>query len=291
MDGWDSDIFEDQVATSVIGLFERPSHIERSNFPTASLAEVEAIRKRGVFVQHPNRMVFDDELDAPIEEIYDGHFVEAQSVSKQRPQIEGFVNTTYASYTSIRRAHSPKDGFYAVASGDTYCFIALHATDDGRLEAAKQYFTARQKIISPCAIDNGKVKRSNYSYRPAVLDGKSLAESVLTRVTMLLNTMADRKHQWSIQANDSQVGVELQCYHEEVKSLLYARSLPMTATGRKRPVLHLVAAHRRRVKEGIEIDISQFLRGVRKVEMGNAMFEVKPPAIEVQKMLATKAQK
>ena len=61
---------------------------------------------------------------------------------------------------------------------------------------------------------------------------------------------------------------------EQIKSLLYARSLPVTATGRKRPILHLVAAHRRRIKEGVDIDIGEFLRGVKKVEMGGTVFTV-----------------
>lgn len=94
---------------------------------------------------------------------------------------------------------------------------------------------------------------------------------------MTANTIADRMCQWGIASSDSGVNVELQCYHDEIKSLLYARSLPMTSTGRKRPILHLVAAHRRRVKEGIEIDIEPFLRGVRKVDMGGAVFEVRSP--------------
>jgi len=50
----------------------------------------------------------------------------------------------------------------------------------------------------------------------------------------------------------------LGCMREEIKSLLYARDLPMTSTGRKKPILHLVAAHKRRIKEGTDIDIVPF---------------------------------
>lgn len=65
---------------------------------------------------------------------------------------------------------------------------------------------------------------------------------------------------------------------EEVKSLLYARSLPMSATGRKRPILHLVEAHKRRMRSGIDVDIASFLRGQQTVEIGGTAFKVNPPA-------------
>lgn len=51
---------------------------------------------------------------------------------------------------------------------------------------------------------------------------------------------------WKIAADEGCGKASLGCTADEVKSLLYARQLPMTATGRKRPILHLVAAHRRR---------------------------------------------
>lgn len=65
---------------------------------------------------------------------------------------------------------------------------------------------------------------------------------------------------------------------EEVKSLLYARSLPMTATGRKRPILHLVESHKRRMRNGIDVDVTAFLRGQQTVEIGGTVFKVNPPA-------------
>ena len=66
---------------------------------------------------------------------------------------------------------------------------------------------------------------------------------------------------------------------EEIKSLLYARSLPMTDTGRKRPILHLVEAHTRRLRNGTDINIDTFLRGTQIIDMYGTRFTVRPPEV------------
>lgn len=82
---------------------------------------------------------------------------------------------------------------------------------------------------------------------------------------------------WRIRLASDISPIDLGCSRSEVKSLLYARQAPMTEAGRKRPILHLVASHRRRMKEGIEIDIDEFLRGTREIEMGGQLFQVRAP--------------
>jgi hypothetical protein len=105
-------------------------------------------------------------------------------------------------------------------------------------------------------------------------------EAALDMICTVLQAEADRRFCWEITADEG-VGsgkASIGCTAEEVKSLLYARQLPVTATGRKRPILHLVAAHRRRMKEGHEIDIEPFLRGVREVVMDGTKFSVRGPS-------------
>lgn len=97
-----------------------------------------------------------------------------------------------------------------------------------------------------------------------------------------LQAEADRRFCWEIAADEGYAKASLGCTAEEVKSLLYARQLPVTATGRKRPILHLVAAHRRRMKEGIDVDIKPFLRGVAEVTMDGTQFKVRAPQTGVQ---------
>ena len=87
----------------------------------------------------------------------------------------------------------------------------------------------------------------------------------------------DRHHSWCITAEEHGAKVNLGCMLEEVKSLFYARSLPVTETGRKRPIIHLVEAHKRRIKSGIDIDVKSHLRGISQIEMGGTLFTINQP--------------
>ena len=126
-----------------------------------------------------------------------------------------------------------------------------------------------------CWIDaDGKVRLTK---SPGLDPATDNTAAVLDFICTTLQAQADRRFCWEIAADEGYGKVSLGCTSEEVKSLLYARQLPITATGRKRPILHLVAAHRRRVKEGIDIDIKPFLRGVSEVTMDGTRFKVLAP--------------
>ena len=71
--------------------------------------------------------------------------------------------------------------------------------------------------------------------------------------------------------------IEFGVDEEKVKSILYARDLPVTLEGRKRPIMHWVSSHKRRMKEGIEIDIAKHLRGVNKFSMFGNEFLIAHP--------------
>lgn len=104
-------------------------------------------------------------------------------------------------------------------------------------------------------------------------------EAALDMTCTTLQAHADRRFCWEITADEGSGGgkASIGCTAEEVKSLLYARELPVSATGRKRPIMHMVAAHRRRMKEGHEIDIEPFMRGVREVVMDGTKFSIRGP--------------
>ena len=107
-----------------------------------------------------------------------------------------------------------------------------------------------------------------------------------TWAAVALQLLADRRHCWTITAQEKAARAHLGCMMEEVKSLLYARSLPMTATGRKSPILHLVESHKRRMRSGTDVDVTAFLRGQQTIEIGGTVFKVNPPAtlrLEVSK--------
>lgn len=58
----------------------------------------------------------------------------------------------------------------------------------------------------------------------------------------------------------------------------------MTPSGRKRPILHLVHAHRRRIASGIDIDVRDFLRGSREVVMDGIAYRVAAPQRLIEQM-------
>jgi len=106
---------------------------------------------------------------------------------------------------------------------------------------------------------------------------EKLLEETGVWASVTLQMLADRRHCWTITANEQTARAHLGCMREEVKSLLYARSLPMSETGRKRPILHLVESHKRRMRNGIDVDVTAFLRGQQTVEIGGTSFSVNPP--------------
>jgi len=92
----------------------------------------------------------------------------------------------------------------------------------------------------------------------------------------------DRRFFWDVQATEEfWDGIPAKAHFsidkEYVKSLFYARSVPMTEKGRLRPILHWVRSHKRRIKEGIEIDIDKHLRGIDAFGMHGLNFQINAP--------------
>lgn len=105
--------------------------------------------------------------------------------------------------------------------------------------------------------------------------------SALT-ASVSINLYCDRRFLWQVQTRERVLGSRdtplcIGVSEEHVKSLFYARSLPLTDTGRKRPILHWVRAHQRRLREGIEIDIQRHLRGIEHFEMGGFDWAITNP--------------
>jgi hypothetical protein len=106
-------------------------------------------------------------------------------------------------------------------------------------------------------------------------------------VAVAINAVNDARHVWNIDTSEEIVGIKtplrLGVSPEHVKSLFYARNLPITETGRKRPILHWVRAHLRRLREGIDVDISKHLRGITAFGMGGFAFRITNPNKETNK--------
>ena len=96
-------------------------------------------------------------------------------------------------------------------------------------------------------------------------------------LSLLVQMYNDNQYLWNVTAIEGDAKINVCCYRENIKSLFYARELPITETGRKRPILHWVRAHKRRLEKGVDIDIKRYLRGVTEIEMGKTKFIIAPP--------------
>lgn len=119
--------------------------------------------------------------------------------------------------------------------------------------------------------------------RPFFEDGESagLSAAFCQIAAATINAEEDKRHIWLVGTEEETIGVktplQLGVDAEQVKSLFYARSLPVTETGRKRPILHWVRSHKRRLQDGIDVDIAKHLRGVEAFDMGGFSFRITQP--------------
>lgn len=100
-----------------------------------------------------------------------------------------------------------------------------------------------------------------------------------------VNLLNDSRHLWLVEVGEPvtrkinatlRFGVD----SEWVKSLLIAREAPLTESGRKRPILHWVKEHKRRLQNKEDIDISKHLRGITEVTMSDLKFKITQPVKE-----------
>ena len=125
----------------------------------------------------------------------------------------------------------------------------------------------------------------DYKINPVLIDGvtwQNYSETSISHASRVVGAIDDARHLWSSTAEESVLGgtktkIRMGMTIEQVKSIFYARSLPLTDTGRKRPILHLVSAHKRRIKEGIDVDINKHVRGLDVVSMHGMTFKIRPP--------------
>lgn len=103
-----------------------------------------------------------------------------------------------------------------------------------------------------------------------------------TTLAYVIGMHNDRRFFWDVQATEEfwdgmPAKAHFSIDKEYVKSLFYARSIPTTEKGRLRPILHWVRSHKRRMKEGIDIDIDKHLRGIDEFGMHGLNFQINAP--------------
>jgi hypothetical protein len=272
IDAWDDDSFEDMIARATIALYETDYSKDDvgRHWNQVANADIDRARKRGVFIPAPDRLIWEGGIDG-----IDGiPTVGCVSIGEDRRQdadddrIESYCRLQY-----FRRIDRLPSIVKRPINGPAYESITLWPQDNGPMRASKTYL-----IVAA----DGAARLALPSWQSRDGDKDCMAAEISLHSAM--QYVADARHQWLITADDGVSKVTLGAYADSVRSLLYARELPMTPTGRKRPILHLVHAHRRRIREGVDIDVREFLRGTREVVMDGTRYKVAAPQRLIEQM-------
>jgi hypothetical protein len=292
LDYWSGDEFEDNVASALVACYESKPIKNKGCPPEDRMNEqrLQVLRNIGPYISSGSRIIIGDNSFDMVNDTLPkvgcfGFAVKPTDAVKQNHPDAYFASIYVKKTDSLGKRWCKRKG------GELYEMVTLIAKAQG-ITGERSFFTVTKNgEVSSCNVQIA----STAGYMPGVKqtilsheDNYLLERETWASVT--LNAEADKRFCWTITAKEADAKVHLGCMKEEIKSLLYARELPMTATGRKRPVLHLVEAHKRRIKAGTDINIDSFLRGVQTVEIGGTQFTINPPR-NIQPVVSEPSQK
>lgn len=294
-DHWLQEEFEDAITRGMLACFESRPIEQKGAFPADRLSrdDLASIRAHGLYIPGKARVVMSGDppdgtgFDAEVDGFPSNGtvlFPWTQAGNQGPDDYKGYCRA----HAFQRMINFPK-GIHRFGPGKPYRLTLLLPQDEGGVTGEKHYFSIDRTgrvHLAERRWQSGCDRRPCHSRQMigTMTDQPHIARQLLYGLPVILQYTTDERHCWRIEAIEGVVRVRLGCEREEVKSLLYARDAPRTATGRKRPILHLVSAHRRRVREGIDIDIDRFLRGTREVEMDGTLFRVHPPHTLLQEL-------
>ena len=290
---WLQDDFEDHVTATLVAMFEDKYKNNKGGeflkkkdikfyrgltpyIPSNSREILTVEKEIGVLADYQEFDTVNDLIpESGILSFYDPFNKIGSNSNVEAEQYKGYVK-----FVAFRKVKQMAKGWFKVGSGSIF-ELAYITADNRKLVGEKSYFTI-DKDGKVMACDQMLQPRTAYygdeRYFLSKTDPHKVKEIPFWGC-VAAQYIADKKYSWTINAEESGKALEIGCMKEEVKSLLYARSLPLTETGRKKPILHLVESHKRRMKNGTDIDITPFLRGTQKIEMNGTLFSVKAPEV------------
>ena len=280
---WNPDEFEDLLTRGMISLFESKFIRNRGANPSTRLDEsiFKKVKKFGLWIYSPDRQII-----FPVDE--DGNLeIMPMEIVNKASMCFGEKSPFYCTSVYVEKELKPlPKTFKRTGGGQLYSIIELLAHEKGGITGNKFFFSVdKNGKAFPCLeeVTTGRLNRIGIPHETMSENYNFYFEKCRTALGVM-QFQSDSQYTWTISAIEDGNHVHIGCLESEVKSLTYARSMPLTATGRKRPILHFVSAHKRRIQSGIDIDISEYLRGITRFEMNGTLFEVKPPVIrnEVQ---------
>jgi hypothetical protein len=274
---WDSDEFENYVSSGIIGLYEsRPPKNKRKNkLFSVSDGEIEHVKNMGLFFSPGDRISLATEVicENPGYAILSDISGSEEGVGTGSiTDINGNLCNGYMHHYYCQRIKRvPAEIKSPVGMGSVYEIISMSFFSDRGIFAHKNYAFLQK---------NGKTipllhRNPQYFPYPDELYREAAYSSI--RLALSINFFDDRKYLWNVQAKEQKARVLFGVYPEQIKSLFYARDAPVKDSGRKRPILHWVSEHKRRMRNGIDVNIDKYLRGVTVFEMNGTEFEITTP--------------
>jgi hypothetical protein len=285
---WETDEFEDLVARSLIGLYETKVKEEKKG-PKSSRFDKELfdrVKRFGCFFPANNRVVmlqFDENNKASfvqsIDMLNDGLPDKAIITQTNDEMIEEYLWSFF-----IERVPFLPAPYTSKLKGKTYRVNQIYFGNQHVSGCGTYVRINSSGAIASCYIPGqfkDPITKRNIAFenRPHMdepMEGALDFYSTWTSVT--IQSYQDRLHLWNVQAKEGIANATFSVYPEQIQSLFYARDLPVAATGRKRPILHWVNAHNRRMKSGVEVDIDQYLRGQNEFVMNGTKFIITNPS-------------
>ena len=264
---WDREDFEDKVARALIAcyetrLFHKPPPAEKGHtwvlvpHRAGTVKDLQDLRDVGPYFPPSDRYCLGDNT-------YWG-------------DIDGFP--PLASYSLKRAVGDSLDGLEGKSYLEPYICRRVQNWPRGVAILPGRY-VAKYRVVGFFPQPDGI---EAYAYYIGVKrNGKVVAEKHVEwedwTGSIVLQFWADRRFLWNVQAFESEAKATFGVNEAQIKSLFYARQIPLTTTGRKRPILHWVRSHLRRMRSGVEVDIERHLRGITEFEMNGTLFRITRP--------------
>ena len=281
-DFWSAEDFEDTVASALIACFETKAKKNRGASPADRLTDerIASIRREGPYISSGYRVIEANEGDGNWTfDVRNDDLPRCGMIAFRPAGLNAQENPrAYLFLTYVRQVSNLGKYWEKRKSGTLYEMLNMSA-ESNWIDGDRRYFTVtKDGDVVACTQRIQNINRGvGRSQKIEVGPDDIWHQQTSADASITLQSLSDRRFCWTITAQETFAKAHIGCMQEEIKSLLYARSLPMTATGRKRPILHLVESHKRRMKSGTDVDVSAFLRGQQVVEIGGTVFSVNPP--------------
>lgn len=290
---WDKEEFEDLVARSTIAMYETEIYkkcLKVPSFIRPTEKDVLAIKKFGCYFAPEDRIILEGDVDI----VNDGFTKEASWCTSPRDwNPKNKIQGEYFRLGYMKLLNKAPPGVLNYqklkyfGNHKIYKLIYFSALEKGCIHIQKSFVT-----IDPSGNIYDTYGRHPESGKPIILaSGTGVGTNLTADVgwsSAILGYYSDSRFLWNVTALESSTRSTFGVYPEQVQSLFYARELPMTDTGRKRPILHWVASHQRRIKAGIEIDIEKHLRGINEFTYQGTKFIITRPQKIIKRNLGLK---